>query len=112
HIIDWNAFGNRNDQLQSSVHCFENSIASKRGRNKDGRGCRAGGFYCFRHGIEYWNLVFKKLAALAGRDAGDDLGAVLEAELRVPRAKAARDTLNEDLGLRGEEDGHERKFTI
>ncbi len=48
-------------------------------------------------------FVFKKLAALSGSDTGDDLRAVFEAELGVPRAEAAGDALDEDAGLWGYE---------
>ena len=43
-------------------------------------------------------LLFEELPAFAGRDARDDLRAVLQAELGVPRAEAAGNALNEDLG--------------
>ena len=52
------------------------------------------------------HFVFKQLPAFAGRDAGDDLGAVSEAELGVPRAEAAGDALDQNAGLRGDENGH------
>ena len=50
--------------------------------------------------------VLEELAALAGRDAGDDLGAVVERELGVARAEAAGDALDEDAGVGSNEDGH------
>ena len=43
-------------------------------------------------------LLFEDLPALARRDAGDDLGAVVEGELRVARAEAAGDALDEKFG--------------
>ncbi len=51
-------------------------------------------------------LSLEQLPAFAGRDAGDDLGAVGEAKLGVPRAEAAGDALDQDAGLGGDEDGH------
>jgi hypothetical protein len=53
--------------------------------------------------------VLEELAALAGRDAGDDLGAVVEGELGVAAAELAGDALDEDLGLFGNDDGHGRE---
>jgi hypothetical protein len=44
--------------------------------------------------------VFEELAAFAGGDAGDDLGAVVEGEFGVTGAEVAGDALDEDLGLR------------
>jgi hypothetical protein len=51
--------------------------------------------------------VLKKLAAFAGRDAGDDLRAVINRELRVFRAEAASDALDENFGIGFDEDGHD-----
>jgi len=44
-----------------------------------------------------WDFVFEKLAAFTGRDTGDDLRAVIKAELGVARAKAAGDALDKDF---------------
>ncbi len=41
--------------------------------------------------------MFEKLSAFARGHAGDDLSAVREAELGMPRAKAASDALDEDF---------------
>jgi hypothetical protein len=50
--------------------------------------------------------MLKDLAAFAGRDAGDNLCAVINRELRVFRAKAAGDALDENLGVGLNENGH------
>ena len=53
-------------------------------------------------GVEDGDLfaaVFKDLAAFAGGDAGDDLGAVVKGKLRVLRAEAAGDALDQDFGV-------------
>ena len=50
--------------------------------------------------------VLEDLAALAGSDPGHDACAVIKGELSVPRAKAARDALDENLGVGFNEDGH------
>ncbi len=81
--------------------------AAKGGRHEDGGGGRPGLFHRLGDGVEDGNLAFKELAALAGRDAGDDLGAVGEAELGVPGAEAAGDALDQDAGLGSDEDGHD-----
>ena len=58
-------------------------------------------------------LFSNSLAALAGGDAGDDLRAVGEAELGVPRAEAAGDALDQDPGLGSDQDGHRmRRFRV
>ena len=83
--------------------------AAKGGRNKHGGGGRAGLFHGFGDGVEdghFLAAVLEELAALAGRDAGDDLRAVINGELRVPRAEAAGDALDENLGVGFDENGH------
>lgn len=51
-------------------------------------------------------VVGEHLPALAGSDAGHHLGAVIEGKLRVPGAESARDALDQDLGLRCDENSH------
>jgi hypothetical protein len=48
----------------------------------------------------------KDLSAFAGRDTGNDPGAVVDGKLRVPCAEAAGDALNENLGIGLNENGH------
>jgi hypothetical protein len=50
--------------------------------------------------------VLEELAALAGRDAGDDLRAVIERELGVASAEVTGDALDEDLRGGSDENGH------
>jgi hypothetical protein len=45
-------------------------------------------------------------AALAGRDATDDVGAVLAHLLGVEGARGAGDALDDELGVLSDEDGH------
>ena len=83
--------------------------AANAGRHKNCGGRRAGLFHCFGDGVENRNAlsaVFKDLAAFAGRDAGNNLRAVINRELRVFRAKTAGDALDEDLGVGFNENGH------
>ena len=97
------------DQFQSGIRAFENGVGGKRRRHKNRAGGRAGLFHGFGDGVENGNFlaaVLEKLAALAGRDAGDDLRAVINRELRVFRAEAAGDALDENLGVGFDENGH------
>jgi len=50
--------------------------------------------------------MLEKLAALARGHSGDDFRAVIEGELGVPAAEVAGDALDEDLGLRSDENRH------
>ena len=59
-------------------------------------------------GVEHRHLVLELLAALPGRDAGDQVGAVGEHLLRVERARAAGDALAHHAGVLVDEDAHAR----
>jgi hypothetical protein len=50
--------------------------------------------------------MLEGLASLAGRDAGDELGAVVERESRMAGAEVARDALDEEAGLWSNENSH------
>src|SRR5439155_24145116 len=106
HVIDGNTFGDADGELEARIYAFENGICCGGGRNEDGGGGGAGLLHRFGDGVENGDLVFKKLAAFAGRDACDHLRTVGEAELRVPGAKSAGYALDEDAGVGINEDGH------
>ena len=87
HVVHRNAFGDADDQFEPGVRAFENGIGGEGRRNENGGDGRAGLFHGVGHGVENRNFfaaVLEKLAAFAGRDAGDDLRAVIDA--RVARA--------------------------
>ena len=94
-------------QPEAGVHAFQNRVSSEGRRNKNGGSRRAGFPDRFRDRIEDGNFLFERLPALARRNAGDNLCAVIEAQLCVPRAKAAGDALDENLCFGFSEDGHE-----
>ena len=93
HVAHGNAFGDGDDEFESGVRAFENRIGGERRRNKNGAGGRAGLFHRIGDGVENGNFlaaVLKELAAFAGRDAGDDLRAVINRELRVLARRSCR----------------------
>ena len=108
HVVDGNAFGDADDQIEAGIDAFQNGVGGKRRRNEDGRSGGAGLLHGLGDGIEDRDFVFEELAALAGRDAGDDLRAVGEAQLGVAGAEAAGDALNENFGFGSDEDRHDR----
>ncbi len=106
HVVDRDPFSNADHDLKPGIHPFQNGVSGESGRNED-RGSRGAGlFYCLCDRVEDRHPVFKELAAFTGRDAGDDLGAVIKAELRVTRAEAAGDSLNDQFGIGFDENGH------
>src|ERR1035437_194899 len=105
-----NAFRDGDNEFESGVRAFENRIGGEGRRNENRARRRAGLFHRVGDGVENWNsfaAVLKELSAFARRDAGDDLRAVINGELRVLRAKAAGDALDENLGVGFNEDGHD-----
>ena len=111
HVAHGNAFGDGDDEIKSGVRAFENRVGGEGRRNEHRARGRAGLFHGVGDGVEnrhFLAAVFKKLAAFAGRDAGDDLRAVINRELRVLRAEAAGDALDENFGVGFDENGHDK----
>ena len=95
------------DQIESGVHAFENGVGGERPAERKRRRPSRRSASRPRPRCRRWELfagVLEDLAALAGRDAGDDLRAVIQRELGVPRAEAAGDALDEDSGVGFDED--------
>ena len=80
--------------------------AAKGGGHEDERAVGAGLAHGVGDGVEDGHAVLGLLAAAAGRDAGDDLRAVLDAALGLEAALLAGDALDEDAGVRVDEDAH------
>ena len=77
HVDHRNAFGDADDERHFGVGGFENGVGGVRRRNENHARVGAGGFYGFADGVE--DGAFEMLrAAFAGRNAADDVGAVLE----------------------------------
>ena len=109
HVIDRDALGDGDDEVEPGIHAFQDGVGGERRRDENRADGRAGFARGFGDGVEDRHLmraVFKDLAALSRRDAGDELRAVVERELRVARAEVAGDALDEDAGGGCDEDGH------
>src|SRR5206468_3736081 len=113
HVVDGNAFGDGDDEVEAGIDALKDRIGREWGRDEHGTGGRAGLFDRLGYGVEDGHLfagVIEGLPALAGGDAGDDLGAVVDGELGVFGAEAAGDALDEDFGVGLNEDGHGRIY--
>src|SRR5690348_6958428 len=108
HVVDGDPLGDANDEVQAGVDAFENSVGGEGGRDKDSGGRSAGLFAGLRDGVEDGNFIVEVLAAFSRRDAGDDQGAVGEAELGVAGTEAAGDSLDQNASGWSDEDGHGR----
>src|SRR6185503_4777231 len=109
HVTHGNSLRDGDDQFQSGIDPFEDGVRRKGRRDKHGarRGARL--LHRLDDGVEDGHLlpiVFEGLPALAGRDAGDDLGTVVDGEPCVAAAEFAGDALDEKFGVRFDEDGH------
>ena len=89
HVDDGHAFGDRDDDFAAGVDRFEDRIGGEGGRHEDHRGVGAFLLDGFEDGVEDRHAE-RRLAALAGRDAGDELGAVLDAVLGMKLARPCR----------------------
>ena len=94
HVERRNAFGDADDERDAGVGRFHDRVGRKRRRHEDHRRVGAGLLDRVAHGVED-RPAFVRRAALAGRDAADDGGAVRRRLLRVERAFAAGEALDE-----------------
>ena len=92
HVQHGNAFGNRGDDFDSRIDCFQDRIGSERRRHKDHRGVSAHFLDGLVAGVEN-GQVANGLSAFAGRHTADHVRAVLETTVRVELTDAAGDTL-------------------
>ena len=77
---------------------FQDGVGRERWRHVDHRGVGAGGLYGILDGVEH-RQADVLAAALAGRDAADHLGAVIEHLLGVEGTLRAGETLHDDFGV-------------
>ena len=94
HVERGNAFGDANDQRQPGVNAFEDGVGGVGRRNENNRGVGLRLTSGFGDGIEHRDIEMQR-AAFAGRDAGDDLGAVGDHLLGVEGALAAGEALHD-----------------
>ena len=79
HVIDRNAFGDADDQIEAGVDAFEDGVRCERRRNENDRHRRTRVFHGLINGIKDWHIVSEELPALSGRNSGSDVGSVIEA---------------------------------
>ena len=106
HVEHRHAFGDRDDDFAAGVDRFEDRVGGERGGDEDHRGVGAFLFDGFVHRVEHGHAE-RGLAALARRDAGDELRAVLEAILGMKLARLAGDALANDAGVFIDQDAHD-----
>ena len=110
HVIDGDAFGDGDGEIEAGVDAFEDGVGGEGWRDKDGADRGAGFAGSFGDGVEdgdAMGAVFEDLATFSWGDAGDELSAVVEGEASVAGAEVTGDALNEDSGGRRDENSHE-----
>jgi len=105
HVGDRDALGDGDDEVELGVDALVDRVGRERGRHVDHRHGGAGGLLRLTHGVEHRH-AFDDLTALAGRHAGDELGAVGERVLAVEEAGFTGEALAEDLGIAVDENAH------
>jgi hypothetical protein len=109
HVAHGDAFGDGDDEVEARVHALEDGVGGEGRRDEDGAGGRAGLLHGLSDGVEDGHLVaavLEELAALAGRDTGNELRAVVERKLGVAATEFTGDALDEEFGLGSDENGH------
>ena len=94
HVERRNAFGDADHQRDARIGGFHDGVGGERRRHENHGGVRAGLLHGLRHGIEHRQVEVLG-AALAGRHAADDVGAVGDGLLRVERAFLAGEALHD-----------------
>ncbi len=98
HVQHRNALGDADDDLDAGIRRLEDRIGREGGRHVDHAGIGAGLAHRVVHGVEH-RPVEVLLAALARRDAADQLGAVGDGLFGVEGALLAGEALADDLGV-------------
>src|SRR6185295_7683732 len=105
HVERRDAFGDADDDRHLCARCLKNSVRCERRRDEDERdvgvGLRDGVFHRVEDGY-----AFRCFAAAAGRDAADDVGAVLDAAAGLEGALFAGDALDYESRFFADEDAH------
>src|SRR5690348_3039921 len=105
HVQHRDAFGDRDDHLDAAGRGFHDRVRSEWRWHEDHRGIGAGVIHRVAHGVV--NRQADVLgAALAGRDAANQFGAVVQRLLRMEGALVTGKALADDLGVLVDQYGH------
>ena len=105
HVVDRDALGDAHDERDTGVGRLEDRVRRVGRGHVDHARLGAGLRDRVAHGVEHRQTEVL-LAASARRHAADQLGAVLEALLRVKGPLLARETLADDARVLVDEYGH------
>ena len=100
------ALRDADDERYAGVSGFEDGVGGERRWHEDERDVRAGLGDGLLHAVEDRNLVHEALAALAGGNARDEVGAVGHAALGVEAALAPGDALHQQARVLVHQNAH------
>ncbi len=107
HLADGDRVGDAHDQLAAGGLGLEHRVRCRSAGHEDEARVAPGRVGGFGHRVEHRDApVERALPALARRDTGDDLRAVVEVAGAVERAFASGQSLDADARVFGEEDRH------
>ena len=106
HLVRGQALGDADHGADPRVDGLVDRVGGEARRNEDHRRVRAGRLDGVDHGVEDRDAL-DVLAALAGRDAGDDLRAVALVPEAVEGALGAGQALDDELRLLVDDDRHQ-----
>nr|GME07389.1 Uncharacterised protein [Ipomoea batatas] len=98
HIQRWDAFGDGDDQLDTCIDSFQDTVFAERSWHIDDGCGRACGFNGFTHGVEHRQAQMGG-AAFARCYAANQLRAVCQRLLRVESSLSAGESLANDFGV-------------
>jgi hypothetical protein len=107
HIQRGDAFGDADDERNSGIGRFEDSVGGETSRHVDDRRVGLGLRHRLGDGVKHRHpAVAGPLPTLAGRDTGHDMRAVRDHLLAVELTLASGDTLHEQPGVLVDQDCH------
>src|SRR6266545_6472777 len=107
-VVERDPLRDDDDELESRLDRLDGSVFRVRRRYEDYGGVRFATSDGLPHAVVDGD-TFDRCAPLARRDARPDLRAEFEHRMGVELALVARDALDDDAALRGEEDGRLRR---
>ena len=108
HVVDGNALGDADDERDLRRGRLEDRVRREGRRDEDDAGVGARLLDGLLDSVEDRHLVLEAGPALSGRDAGDEVGAVLEHLLGVEGPGAPGDALAEEARSLVDENAHDR----
>ena len=100
------SFRDADDQRDARVGRFQDGVRRERRRHEDERNVRAGTVHGIAYAIEHGDAVQNGFPALARRHAGDEVGPVCLAALRVETPLTSRDALHQQARILVHQDAH------